>query len=496
MLRKEGYQTKFLYSDEIYNRLIDKNSLLENINKEFDFTFINQEVKDVYCEDNGRPSIPPIILYKATLIQRLKGLSDEEMERVAKYDIEIKHFLGIPIEDTSFDYSTISVFRKRLGQKRFEAIFQKLLYQIKQKGVLDDYKTQIIDSMPVLAKAALPSTTALIYSSIKQCVKLLPEDKREDVLKSLGMNTNKLEHYSKARPLFKLEDKEKKEAFGKAVGRAIKLIEEIKDLEETKEELSFLKQIIQDNAVFEDELIKERSEKPPKSIKTLVDKDAKLGHKSKDDLLFGYKHNISITESGFITATTTTTMADKDDEQFAPIISKQIDVGLKAEKMKGDSAYGNPYNFIEADAMGIELEAPLRKGKCEDGFNWSDFTLSNDGNCLTCPNGITAGNTGKNKYIFPVRACIKCPLKEKCTTSRTNRTVIIPEEHEFLRKVMENQRNKVKTGKSRLLIENIFAFLEKLGDKATPYFNLPATTIHNVLVATLSNMIKCVRLKG
>ena len=496
MLRKEGYQTKFLYSDEIYNKLIDKNSLLERINKEFDFSFINEEVKDDYCEDNGRPSKPPVMMYKATLIQRIKGLSDEEMERVAKYDIEIKHFLGIPIEDTSFDYSTISVFRKRLGPKRFEAIFQKLLNQIKQKGLLDDYKTQIIDSMPVLSKAALPSTTALIYSTIKQCVKLLPEEKREDVLKSLELDKNKLEHYSKARPLFKLDDKQKKEAFGKSVKRAIKLIEEIKDLEETKEEVSFLKQIIQDNAVFEDELIKENDNKPPKSIKTLVDKDAKLGHKSKEETIFGYKHNISVTETGFITATKTTTMADKDDEQLVPLVEKQVEVGLKAEKLKGDSAYGYPYNFIEADAMGIELEVPLRKGKCEDGFDWHDFTLSNDANCLTCPNGITVGSSGKNKFIFPVRACTKCPLKEKCTTSRTNRTVVIPEEHEFLRKVIEKQKNKVKTGKSRLWIENIFAFLEKLGDKVTPYFNLEATTIHNVLVATLSNLIKCVRLKG
>jgi len=497
MLRKEGYQTKFVYSDEIYNRLIDKNSLLESINKEFNFSFINEEVKDVYCEDNGRPSIPPVILYKATLIQRLKGLSDEEMERVAKYDIEIKHFLGIPIEDTSFDYSTISVFRKRLGAKRFEVIFQKMLEQIKQKGLLDQYKTQIIDSMPVLTKAALPSTTALIYGSMKHCIKLIKDDaKKKELLNSLELNDKKLEHYSKARPLFKLDGEEKKKAFGKAVNRAVKLIEEIKGLEETKEELSFLKQIIQDNVVFEDELAKEREDKPPKVVKSLVDKDAKLGHKNKEDLLFGYKQNISITENGFITATTTTTMADKDDEQFAPIVSKQIDVGLKAEKMKGDSAYGNPYNFIEADVMGIELEAPLRKGKCEDGFNWYDFTLSNDGNCLTCQNGITIGITGKNKFIFPVRACIKCPLKEKCTTSRTNRTVVIPEEHEFLRTVMEKQRNKVKTGKSRLFIENIFAFLEKLSGKITPYFNLAATTIHNVLVSTLSNMVKCIRLKG
>jgi len=496
MLRKQGYQTRFLYSDEIYNKLIDKNSLLESINKEFDFSFINDEVKDLYCEDNGRPSIPPVTLYKATLIQRLKGLSDEEMERVAKYDIEIKHFLGIPIEDSSFDYSTLSVFRKRLGEERFERIFQKILEQIKQKGLLDDYKTQIIDSMPVLTKAALPSTTALIYSSIKKCIKALNERERKELLNLLNLDEKKLEHKSKARPLFKLDEKQKKKEFGKAVKIAIKLIEEIKDCEEAKDEISFLRQIIKENAVFEDDLIKEREKKPPKSIKSLVDKDAKLGHKSEDKTIFGYKHVISTTENGFITATATTTMADKDDEQFIPIIEKQIDVGLKAEKIKADSAFGNPYNFIEADAMGIELEAPLRKSKCNKGFNWHDFILSNDGSCLTCPNGITVGSSGNRKFIFPVKTCKECPLRSDCTRSRTNRTVVIPEEHKLLIEVMEKQEmNKdVKTGKSRLLVENVFAFLQKLGGKLTPYFNLAATTIHNVVVATLSNMIKCVRL--
>jgi len=224
--------------------------------------------------------------------------------------------------------------------------------------------------MPVLAKAALPSTTSLIYSSIKNCINSIrDETKKKELLASLELDNKKLEHYSKARPLFKLDDEEKKKAFGKSVRSGISLIEQTKGIEEIKEEVYFLKQIIQDNAVFEDELVRETNKKPPKPIKTLVDKDAKLGHKSKDEVLFGYKHNASITENGFITATATTTMADKDDEQFAPLIEKQIEAGLKADKIKADSGYGNPYNFIEADAMGIELDAPLRKGKCEDGFN-------------------------------------------------------------------------------------------------------------------------------
>jgi len=93
---------------------------------------------------------------------------------------------------------------------------------------------------------------------------------------------------------------------------------------------------------------------------------------------------------------------------------------------------------------------------------------------------------------------MSCPLKTKCTTSRTNRTVVIPEERDLLMEMIKKQeKNKeVKTGKNRLFIENIFAFLEKLGGKVTPYFNLTATTIHNLLVSTLSNMVKCVRLKG
>lgn len=497
MLRKQGYQTKFLYSDEIYNALIDDNSLLERINKGFDFSFINDELRDLYCENNGRPSIPPIILYKATLIQRMKGLSDEEMERVAKYDIEIKHFLGIPIEDVSFDYSTLSVFRKRLGPKNFESIFQKMLEQIRQKGLLDDYKTQIIDSMPVLTKAALPSTTALIYSSMKSCLNAVSdEQKRTELLSLLSMDEKKLEYYSKARPLFKLEEDEKKKAFGKAVKRAVTVIEELHTLNEAKDELAFLKQIIKDNVVFEDALVKERQDKPPKSVKSAADKDARIGHKSKDEILFGYKHNISITENGFITASTTTTMADKDDEQLSPIVEKQTEAGLKAEKIKADSAYGNPYNFIEADAMGIELIAPMRKGKMEEGFNWQKFIISNDKTCLTCPNGITTYSQGKNKFVFPVRACQNCPFKDKCTTSRTNRTVILPEEHEFLQSVLEKEKTRQKEGRSRLFVENIFAFLEKLGGKISPYFSIAGARTHNVLVATLSNVIKCVRMNG
>jgi hypothetical protein len=47
-----------------------------------------------------------------------------------------------------------------------------------------------------------------------------------------------------------------------------------------------------------------------------------------------------------------------------------------------------------------------------------------------------------------------------------------------------------------LIIENVFAYLEKLGGKKTPYVGLGRTLTHVLLVVTISNIMKTVRLLG
>ena len=44
--------------------LVPKDSLFRKIDKYIDFTFIYDEVRDLYCENNGRPSIDPVVLFK------------------------------------------------------------------------------------------------------------------------------------------------------------------------------------------------------------------------------------------------------------------------------------------------------------------------------------------------------------------------------------------------------------------------------------------------
>ncbi len=48
--------------------IVSENSLFRKIDKYIDFTFIRSEVKELYCENNGRPSIDPIVLFKLVYI--------------------------------------------------------------------------------------------------------------------------------------------------------------------------------------------------------------------------------------------------------------------------------------------------------------------------------------------------------------------------------------------------------------------------------------------
>ena len=55
--------------------MVPQDSLFRKIDKYIDFTFIYNEVKDLYCENNGRPSVDPVVLFKIVFIQVLDGIN-------------------------------------------------------------------------------------------------------------------------------------------------------------------------------------------------------------------------------------------------------------------------------------------------------------------------------------------------------------------------------------------------------------------------------------
>lgn len=109
--------------------LVPQDHLLRDIDKYIDFSFILEKVRPYYCENNGRPSIDPIVLFKMMFIGILFGIrSERQLEKEIQTNVAYRWFLGLNLTDKVPDHTTISWNRR----KRFAdtTVFQDIFDDI------------------------------------------------------------------------------------------------------------------------------------------------------------------------------------------------------------------------------------------------------------------------------------------------------------------------------------------------------------------------------
>ena len=89
--KKERNQLEFVSIEA----LVPKEHLLRKIDAAVDFNKIYEFAEDMYCPDNGRPSIDPVVLFKMTLIQHIFGIpSLRRTAEEVRANIYYRWFLG------------------------------------------------------------------------------------------------------------------------------------------------------------------------------------------------------------------------------------------------------------------------------------------------------------------------------------------------------------------------------------------------------------------
>ena len=71
---KERSGTAASHSDAVYRYAGTRGTFTAEVRRSNDFGRIYELVEDLYCEDNGRPSCDPVVLFKLVLIQHLSGI--------------------------------------------------------------------------------------------------------------------------------------------------------------------------------------------------------------------------------------------------------------------------------------------------------------------------------------------------------------------------------------------------------------------------------------
>ncbi len=89
--------------------LVPQEHFLRKLENAVDFSFIYDEVRDLYCPDNGRPGIDPVVLVKYLLVGYLYGIeSERRIEQEIQVNMAYRWFLGLDLDDRVPDHSTIS----------------------------------------------------------------------------------------------------------------------------------------------------------------------------------------------------------------------------------------------------------------------------------------------------------------------------------------------------------------------------------------------------
>jgi len=152
MKGKEDKQDDFL-SHAIYDSLIPKDHIVRRLLALLDWHDLASELDDCY-RHTGRASVPPEKMLRIVIAQQLWDLSDRQAEEAMTMNIALKYFVGLAPDETGIDHSTICRFRGRVGNDRFVRIFNKIVEQAREAGLVDD-RLHAIDSRHFKANVAI-----------------------------------------------------------------------------------------------------------------------------------------------------------------------------------------------------------------------------------------------------------------------------------------------------------------------------------------------------
>lgn len=135
-------------------KLIPPDDPLRRINRVLKLDFVREEVARCYGR-NGNESVDPVIIVKLMLLLFLDNVpSERELLRVTAMRIDYRWFLGYDLTDPVPHHSVLSKARSRWGVEAFQRLFERVVTQCVEAGLVDAGKIHL-DSSLIDAHAAL-----------------------------------------------------------------------------------------------------------------------------------------------------------------------------------------------------------------------------------------------------------------------------------------------------------------------------------------------------
>jgi transposase len=126
MLGRKGRDQLELVITGSLRQLVPDEHVLARVDSVLDLSWLRSEISELYCPDNGRPSIDPEVAVRLMLAGFLLGIvHDRRLMREAAVNIAIRWFVGYGLHEPLPDHSSLTRIRQRWGADRFRQVFER-----------------------------------------------------------------------------------------------------------------------------------------------------------------------------------------------------------------------------------------------------------------------------------------------------------------------------------------------------------------------------------
>lgn len=366
--------------------MVPKDHQLRKIDKAINWNFIYDLVEDKYCQDNGRPSMDPVMLIKIPFIQYLYGIkSMRQTTKEIEVNVAYRWFLGLDMWDAVPHFSTFSknYTRRFKDTDLFEQIFSKILEDCMRFHLVDT-DTLFVDSTHVKACA----------NNKKMRKKVAHQESLwfEEMLKK-EINEDRKNHGKKP-----LKDKDDNDKTPPAGGNGT-------DAEDAE--------------IPEGASIKKCSS---------IDPESGWFRKGKHKHVFAYGVQTACDKHGWILGYSVHPGNENDPRTFKTLLDKLIPYNPQMLVM--DAGYRSPAIARELINNDIQPLFAYKRPMTKDGFfKKNEYVYDEYYDCYICPeNNIlsyrTTNRDGYREYKSNCNDCMNCSSRYRCTESKNFEKIV------------------------------------------------------------------------
>ena len=132
---------------------------LDDVHELIDWSRVEKILSGIHTSKRGEKAWPPLLMFKALLLQSWYALSDPALEKQLARDLLFRRFIGLSISESVPDHSTIWRFRQLLEKKYLmRSLLTAINDQLTEQGLyIKSGEISIIDASVIEAKQCRPN---------------------------------------------------------------------------------------------------------------------------------------------------------------------------------------------------------------------------------------------------------------------------------------------------------------------------------------------------